>query len=456
MGIPPAFSNRSVYHITHLDNLASILEFGLLSTNERNRLGLERHTIAYGGIQDRRAAMEVPREPGGSVHDYVPLYFCVRSPMLLAVVQNKIADEQFIIYLDLSISVLEQYPSVFTDASANTSIAPNFYQDPNDLARVDWDAVNTFKWGKQYDSPGMTPVKQAKMAELLVQKRIDPGNIRRIVVFNKSFKNKVLEIYDAKGLAAPPVEVGDYHYYYYGDGRLSPSNRPPVTGPYFIYKAYRETVKNVLESLGNAGSPRFESLEQLLTSLETDMKSLPETAELVDLETDNRVHSKDVGTHTLNVVAEVRELIKDEEMAESEKILVVLSAFLHDIGKGPKKRWEKYDGRQQLDPDHPIHALPMLHRILTQETAMVGPSEATLICKLVCYHDLVGDILAKGRRIEELMKIIRSKEELNMLIALGMADMRAVNSDWYDLYIGDVGELREQVLANLNSGSAAH
>src|SRR6185295_15121809 len=97
MAIPLPFRERLVYHITHLDNLDSILESDLLSTNEREKLGLERRTIAYSEIQTRRAEMDVQCEPGGSVHDYVPLYFCARSPMLLAVVQNKIADEQLII-----------------------------------------------------------------------------------------------------------------------------------------------------------------------------------------------------------------------------------------------------------------------------------------------------------------------------------------------------------------------
>jgi len=114
MSIPNKFKYRSVYHFTHIENLPSILEHGLLSTNEMDRRGLSHNVIAYSGIQDRRADMDVTCGMGGKVHDYVPLYFCIRSPMLLAVVNNKIADEQCIIYLEFPISIMDKYPFVFT------------------------------------------------------------------------------------------------------------------------------------------------------------------------------------------------------------------------------------------------------------------------------------------------------------------------------------------------------
>jgi hypothetical protein len=41
-----------------------------------------------------------------------------------------------------------------------------------------------------------------------------------------------------------------------------------------------------------------------------------------------------------------------------------------------------------------------------------------------------------------------------MLIALGLADMRAINAHWYNDNVDKVPELRERVLNKLNSGSA--
>ena len=39
-----------------------------------------------------------------------------------------------------------------------------------------------------------------------------------------------------------------------------------------------------------------------------------------------------------------------------------------------------------------------------------------VICKLVAYHDLIGDIIGKGRRIEELIDVVEDERDLNMLL----------------------------------------
>ena len=75
MSIPTEHRTRYVYHMTHLENLESILQNELLSTNEKTRLGIKHKNIANHGIQNRRAAMNVTCGPMGTVHDYVPFYF---------------------------------------------------------------------------------------------------------------------------------------------------------------------------------------------------------------------------------------------------------------------------------------------------------------------------------------------------------------------------------------------
>ena len=105
MAIPSEFRNRHVYHLTHIENLPRILKHGLLSKQEMARLDLGHKSIAYEEIQDRRSSKKVPCGPGGVVHDYVPLYFCRRSSMLLAVLTNKIADQQLLVYLEFPILI---------------------------------------------------------------------------------------------------------------------------------------------------------------------------------------------------------------------------------------------------------------------------------------------------------------------------------------------------------------
>jgi len=128
MTIPIQYQGRQLYHFTHLENLRGLLQTGLLCKNEQIRLNVEHRNIAIPAIQRTRAAMPVTCGPRGVVHDYVPLYFCKRSSMLLSVVNQKNCDQQFLIYLAFPITILDAADAVFTDSAANReNDPPNFY-----------------------------------------------------------------------------------------------------------------------------------------------------------------------------------------------------------------------------------------------------------------------------------------------------------------------------------------
>lgn len=437
MAIPKEYQGRSIYHFTHLFNLENILKHGLLSKNIKEKLKLEHKDIAYDGIQQRRADMDVPCGPKGVVHDYVPFYFCKRSSMLLAIINNKIADEQFIMYFQAPITIMDEYACVFSDAAANTAMPPNFFANPKELNRLNWKAIDSLKWSMPTDA-----LKQARMAELLIYKQVNMSDVSGIIVWNDWIKEEVQKIFKAAGLTPPPIKLDYRHYFddFYNKGEL-----PPVTGPFFIRKKYDEITSAILKDPGGAPSAQFESLGDLRDALKADFGCLEETAELAGLESDNPLHREDVATHTLKVVEKLNGLPEYEDMKGSDKRLAEVAAYLHDIGKGPKSRWP--DGRQKVDPDHPIKALPMLKRILTKEIKNVSASSVGLLCKLVCYHDLVGDIVGKGRRVEELEEIVEDERELSMLIALGKADMLALNPIWLDEH--KVEDMRRRVLGTL-------
>jgi hypothetical protein len=441
MSVPDEFKNRYVYHFTHVENLHDILEYGLLSTNEKKRLGIEHTAIAYEDIQERRSCMDVPCGRRGVVHDYVPLYFCKRSSMLLAVVNGKIADQQFIIYFDFPIDIMDRYPFVLTDASANTSRPPNFYDSEENLSKLKWDHIDSQKWAMTSEK-----AKQSRQAELLIYKCIPIADVSKIIVWNESIRDIVLDAY--KKIKKTPPQIGFDNFRYYIDF-FNSGKRSIVTGPYFIQKAYKEIITSLLPKIGTNKSAKYEHLFALIKNLREDFGCLPETSELIGLETENEVHSEDVGSHTLQVVYELLRSEEYQYLGKTDKLLVEVAAYLHDIGKGPKSRWIKNGGRQKVDPDHPIKTLPMLERILTCEIETLKQRSAKVICKLVCYHDLIGDILSKGRRIDELFDIIDDIGELNMLIALAKADMQSIG--WS--YDGGIDGIRKQVSARLKSKS---
>jgi putative nucleotidyltransferase with HDIG domain len=175
------------------------------------------------------------------------------------------------------------------------------------------------------------------------------------------------------------------------------------------------------------------------------MSCIPEVEELIGLATDNTVHKDDVGTHTLKVVKHVRQSEEYRQLGASDKELIELAAFFHDIGKGPKSRWIKNAGKQKGDPDHAIRSAEMLTRILSEEIGGLSLADAKTLLRLVCYHDLVGDIVAKGRDEKQLDKICKNIRVLTMLTALGKADMAAINPLWITMYGREISALQKRV-----------
>lgn len=72
-----------IYHITHVDNLPSILaDGGLWSDSEMVTRGGPAAAIGMSSIKQRRLRLAIKCYPGEHVGDYVPFYFCPRSIML--------------------------------------------------------------------------------------------------------------------------------------------------------------------------------------------------------------------------------------------------------------------------------------------------------------------------------------------------------------------------------------
>jgi hypothetical protein len=424
MPVPPEFQHIEAFHFVHLDNLESLVPHGLLSCNEQLRRKIAHRSIALAGIQHRRATMAVTAGPGGVVHDYVPFYFCKRSPMLLHVLNAKNVDQQLLAYLCLPITIIEHQACVFTDSSANRNDPPNFFDDPARLDKLNWPEINSLKWKSASET-----LKQQKMAELLVHARLEFAAIPRIVVWNDSIADIVRKILDDCGCRHPEIGFDSRHYF-----TKYPSNtlESLVTGPYFIQRDYRDTVKRTLDGINKAKKPTFPKLHALRDALRNNISCVAEMAELEGLFTSNPMHGDHLGEHTRIVVAKLLGLPEFKALGPTDQLLTELGAYFHDVGKGPKARWASKGGKYAVDPDHPLAALPVLERILTQDVGEMKPRSARVLCKLVCYHDLVGDILGRNRDEAQLIDIVDDERELDMLIALAKADVLAVRPDWWD------------------------
>jgi hypothetical protein len=422
--IPEEHKERFAYHFTAIQNLDDIFKHGLLSTNLKDQMGLQHSNIANADIQNRRSEMPVTCGPKGFVHDYVPFYFTKRSPMLKAVVYSKNIDQYEIVYFAIPISQLLQANTVFTDTAANRNSHPEFYSNPK---------------GK---------LKSAKMAEMLVHQSVPLTSISHMVVWDEHAKarvGKILKNNNVRGMRVECafVEYFKPHYFNYPyNNRIS-----RVTGPKSLKAKVERNVEAVI-ALG-CDEPIFDNLDDVISKIEEDFCCIRELAGIEGLETDNEMHYEDVGRHTRRVVKYVRKRLEKYNLSVHEENLVIFSAYLHDIGKGPKSRWP--DGIQKVDIEHPVRSLPMLKRILTEDVGGLTHDDIRRIHMLVVYDDLVGEIVAKGRNKQQLFDIVKNKDDVRMLLIIGMSDMKAIDPKWVSENVQNIRDLRQQAFEYLEN-----
>lgn len=445
MNIPKEYQGRYFYHFTHTDNIDSIVRNGLLSTNLKNRNGIGHHNIANPNIQERRSEMIVEAGPGGVVHDYVPFYFTSKNPMLLSLLYSKNIDQQFIVFMAISIDKIMNSNVVFTDASANTAIPPHFYDDPNDLDKLHWNLIDSNSVAHLQNDD-----RHFKMAEVLIYERVPIEWVDSYIVWNKESKKIIEKRYTDVGQQAPNISYEPFQsnkYFYFTKFCFADrKNESLVTGPRVLYAEYRNALEQIEKNRANGSwkNAKFTDIDNSLNVLKNNFSILPELHGIENLKTDNTVHSQTVSDHTLSVVDNVHISSFYNCVVDHDKKVVKLAAYLHDIGKGPKAKWK--NEIQRAYPDHPADAISMLIRILSEEFKTLTSEEIRDICTLVVYHDLLGDILANGRNKAELISLNLENRMLTMLTVLSEADIRSINPTWCFNYLHGVRLLLNEMM----------
>lgn len=187
-------SNTWVYHITHFDNLGSILvQQGLDCTSRLQARSAGYRNIARQDIQESRATWEVPLPPGGVLHDYVPFYFAPRSPMLYSIhtgyVPTYKGGQSDVIYLvcDAQYLATAKVPFVFTDGHASSPLS-DYFNDLDDLSAVDWAIMKEQYWRNTLEDGDR---KRRRMAEFLVHAKVPLNLVSAIGVIDKEMQGKV-------------------------------------------------------------------------------------------------------------------------------------------------------------------------------------------------------------------------------------------------------------------------
>jgi len=216
MTTPPA--QPKIYHITHVDNLASIVAAGCIEADGRRlRQGGDQTSIGMTEIKRRRLfEIDVQCHPDTMVGDYVPFYFCPRSIMLFIIYKNNHIDMLYhggqhpILHLQVDMASAIQWADehnirwAFSAQNAGTRYT-DFYKSRNDLEKIDWEAVNE----TDFHDP---LVKEGKQAEFLIHDTCPWDLVEKIGVLNEKIRNQVNGI--LQNVQHKPIVTIERTWYY--------------------------------------------------------------------------------------------------------------------------------------------------------------------------------------------------------------------------------------------------
>lgn len=206
----------NVYRITHIDNIAHILQNGITHRNSPN------HNPNYKVIGDislinTRDNKKVTVDNGDylelnapiiTLGDFIPFYFGVKMPMLY-VIQNggnfviNSTPASKIVYMVCSVSrIIKKHENYYFSDGHATDHLTSFYNKTriNDLPEIiEWNAVKASYWGGQDN----LNIKRKKQAEFLVSEDVAPDLIFGFGCYNDDTKNELI----ALGIGEDKVKV---------------------------------------------------------------------------------------------------------------------------------------------------------------------------------------------------------------------------------------------------------
>jgi len=204
-----------LYHICHVDRLASIIASGgLLSDAAVAQATAPGTVIGMSHIKQRRLnELQLASHPGLFVGQCVPFYFCPRSVMLY-LIHRQNADLAYkggqgpIVHLEADLHATVNWANAqglrwaFTLSNAGAY----YFEDRADLGcldEVDWDAVQARDW-RGY--------KEGKQAEFLLERGFPWQLIERIGVLSQPIATQVSHALPVGG-HRPPVHIMPAWYY---------------------------------------------------------------------------------------------------------------------------------------------------------------------------------------------------------------------------------------------------
>ncbi|MBN4001144.1 DarT ssDNA thymidine ADP-ribosyltransferase family protein [Nostoc sp. LPT] len=186
---------KSLYYITHIENLPSILQRGILSHKAVEELDISYTLIYDSGIVSKRKDKSTPGR--SSLWDYANLYFQPRNPMMYRVVHEK--DKRDIAVVGVKPDVLAALGGLITDGNAANDPTQFFaIREGIEILQKQWKIIQN-EWWNELDGS-----KRKIMAEYLVLEQISPELVHSVFVADYKTKERVETIIGSAKIPVVP------------------------------------------------------------------------------------------------------------------------------------------------------------------------------------------------------------------------------------------------------------
>jgi hypothetical protein len=197
-----------IYHITDVENLPSILKDGGLHSDAFMAQG-NPAVIGYSHIKQRRLTeIRVPCCNNRFVGEFVPFYFCPRSPMLYTINQGATGRppgcQATIVHLVSNVGAAIRLGQAWAISDGNAGAFHTFFDaDLGALDGLDWPAIRARDWrGRTHE----------KSAEFLVEDFFPWSCVQQIGCHNSTVAQQVKALIQGHS-HQPSVDVQPLWYY---------------------------------------------------------------------------------------------------------------------------------------------------------------------------------------------------------------------------------------------------
>lgn len=192
--------HKGFYHMTHYDNLGSILLNGLMSHKQVYANKMIMVDISNQAIQNERDRIESVF--GRNIQDYVPLYINPQNPMMDSEKVKNYSSNILLLEVIPHILVQEEN-TLFSDGNAAQK-QTNFYHNQNEMENINWQLLQEGKWVKGTES------HRVMCSEVLVPERVEVFYINKIILRDNIILEKVMKLFpNHKGIE---IEINNEYF----------------------------------------------------------------------------------------------------------------------------------------------------------------------------------------------------------------------------------------------------